>query len=105
MNRILLSTVALCALIAPSAVFGQTPAGSVMVGPPATILGPNQMVINQTTNRAYVFGGNSADVIDLSANRVIGTIALPPLPPTASPTSAGFLFINSNTNRIFVFRG
>ena len=105
MNRLLLSTAALCALITPFDVFGQTPVGSISVGPPAAILGPTEMVINQATNKAYVFGVNSADVIDLSANRVIGTVTLPPLPPTASLTSAGFLFVNSTNNRIFVFRG
>ena len=84
---------------------GQTPAGSVLIGPPATILGPGEMVINQVTNRAYVFGGNSADVIDLSTNTLVGTVALPLPPSTAPVSSAGFLFVNSNTNRIFVFRG
>ncbi len=110
MNRLVLSIVklsamALCAVLFPSAIFGQTQIGIVSVGPTGTIFGPQRMVINPATNKAYVFDSVSADVIDLTTNKLLGAVPMPIPPSSASPGIAGSVFVNPAKNRIFVFRG
>ena len=104
MNRTL-AVILLLGAFSASAIFGQTVVGSVTLGPPPNLSGANDLVINQTSNKAYLFGGNIADVIDLGLNRVVSTITLPTPPPTASPGSPSGVWVNPATNRIFAFRG
>jgi DNA-binding beta-propeller fold protein YncE len=110
MNRLILSisrlcAMALCAFLISATIFGQTQIGIVSVGPAGTIFGPQRMVINPATNKAYVFDSVSADVIDLTTNKVIGAVPMPLPPPSASPGVTGSVFVNPAKNRIFVFRG
>ncbi|HWC95724.1 MAG TPA: carboxypeptidase regulatory-like domain-containing protein [Candidatus Sulfopaludibacter sp.] len=99
--RPLILIAALCAVTVGTA-FSQNIA-SIPLGPQPGITLPTDFVINPATNKAYILG-DGVEVVDLSTNSVVTSIQLA-TNLTAPAGSRGQFFVNTFTNRIYLFQG
>ncbi len=101
MNRVILSTLSLCAMLMPTSLTGQVVA-TIPIGPQPGITLPTDFVINPATNKAYILG-SGMEVVDLSTNTIVTSIQLAQNPTAGA--GVGQLFVNPITNRIYMFQG
>lgn len=87
-------------MLMPATLMGQLVA-TVPIGPQPGITLPTDFIINPATNKAYILG-QGMEVVDLTTNTIVTSIQLAPNPTAAAGT--GQLFVNPNTNRIYLFQ-